>query len=523
MPIAYTVYLIAVTFATSVAVSMLSYGSVDYVRRSNASNGLLDVAAGGLIALYLVVFHFETLIRIPGELLGGTLVSSVYVVLPAVVGLVTTDYLLRRVVPLLSLLVPGDMTPEHEPEPTTPEREPETTTPEREPETHDAGNAASRRSVLGAMLGTVAISLAGGITVLQDALGSPTPEANTRSEFRLRASFEAPRFPTAMSFTERGYGFVTTLEGRIFRFEPPSSDGDSLSFTEVASGLRSPQGIEAFGDTLYTVDNGNAGLDKSGGYEALAGSNGTVIAFDIEDGSLTNERAIVSNLPVVNRDHALHQIVRGPDDRLYLSIGHLGGTKYPELFDGDRYAPSDEDHPKHEYLGTVIAFDPDGSNVEVMASGLRNVYDIAFDRDGNLYGAENDGMSVRSKVWPSLYHITEDAYFGYPEYGTFDAGPSGEDAQDPLWVLDGVSPTGIETADKVGARDGVVVGLTDKVVLVPIERGDEGVFVPEFLRPEPTITELDNRPMIVEAGPDGDLWVGSTGITDTLSVYTTDS
>jgi hypothetical protein len=29
--------------------------------------------------------------------------------------------------------------------------------------------------------------------------------------------------------------------------------------------------------------------------------------------------------------------------------------------------------------------------------------------------------------------------------------------------------------------------------------------------------------MIVEAGPDGDLWVGSTGITDTLSVYATDS
>lgn len=504
MPVAYTVFIIAVTFITSVGVSMLLYGAVDYIRTSNEREGAPKIIAGAAICAYLVVFHVEAVTRgIPRELLSGTLTRVSYVVLPAVVGLVSTDYLLARIVPLTYRIVPDD------------------TPTEDESDSTGSGGVVSRRSVLGGLLGTLTVSLAGGMTVLEDALGSPTPGASEASEFQLRASFEAPHFPTAMSFTGDGDGFITTLEGKIFRFERPSSDQASLSFTEVASGLRTPQGVEAFDGTLYTVDNGETGLDKSGGYEALAGSSGTVIAFDIEDGSLTNERTIVSNLPVVNRDHALHQIVRGPDDRLYLSIGHLGGTKYSELFDGDRYVPSDEDHPKHEYLGTVISFDPDGSNVEVMASGMRNVYDIAFDQHGNLYGAENDGMSLRSKVWPVLYHITEDAYFGYPEYGTFDSGPPGEEIRKPLWTLDGASPTGIEAAGKVGTREGVVVGLTNKVVFVPVERGEEEVFVPEFLRPEPTIIELTNRPMIVEAGPDGDLWIGSTGVSDTLSIYTT--
>jgi glucose/arabinose dehydrogenase len=501
------VFLIAVTFTASVAIALILYGGVDYIRRSERYKGVPKVAAGGILSVYLLVFHIEMVTQgIPRELIDGALVSKAYVVLPAVVGFIGTDYLLRRIVPLIYRVIPDD------------------TPPESESESTASGDVVSRRAVLGGILGGVTVSLAGGLTVVRDALGSPTPEANEDSEFQLQRSFEAPRFPTAMSFTEDGDGFVTTLGGKIFRFERPSADQESLEFTQVASGIVKPQGIEVVGDTLYTVDNGESGQDKSGGYEEITESNGTVVAFDIEDGSLTNRRTVVSGLPVVNRDHALHQIVTGPDDRLYLSIGHLGGNKYPEeLFDGKQYVPSDEDHPNHEYLGTVISFEQDGSDIEIVASGMRNVYDIAFDQDGDLYGADNNGMSRRSKVWSALYHIAEGAHFGYPEYGTFDSGPSEEELHEPLWILEGLSPTGIETTDKIGDRQGVVVGLIGQVVFVPIEKDDDRVFVPEFLRPEPTIIELTNRPMIVEAGPDGNLWVGSTGINDTLSIYTTDS
>jgi glucose/arabinose dehydrogenase len=507
MAITYIIYAAALTYVLTVGVSLLVYGGVDYLRRSNRSDGAIELLAGATVTLYVAVVHFEGLTgAVSRELSHGSLVSKSYIVLPALVGLVSTDYVLRRVIPLLSALVASDDAGrEGGAEPTV------------------RGAIRSRRAVLGSTLGVVSASLLGGVSFLRDALGSPIPEGTDLSEFQLESSFEAPYFPTALDFDERGHGYLTNIEGTIFRFERPSAEQESIEFEQVASGIQSPQGIEVYGDTLYTVDNGDAASGKWGveeGYEKLRESNGEVIAFDIEsDGSLTNERTIISNLPVVNRDHALHQIVTGPDDRLYLSIGHLGGKKYPELFEDGSYEPSERDHPGFEYLGTVISFDPDGSDVEIVASGLRNVYDLTFDRRGNLFGANNDGMSLRSKVWESVCHITEGANFGYPEYGTFESAPGDTDVEDPLWTLDGVGSTGLEATDKLGDTDGVVVGLSGKVVFVPIEHGSNGVFVPEFLRPEPTIIELTGRPLIVEAGPDEGLWVGSTGREDRLSLY----
>ena len=511
MAIVHTIYAIALTYIAAVAVSLMLYGGLDSFHRSAKSNGGIEALVGSMLLTYLVAFHFEGLTQIVyRELTHGSPVSKAYIVFPAIIGFISTDYLLRRIVPVLYKYLAK----------TNAGRRNDTDTAVR-------NRIRSRRSVLGVTLGVVTASLSGGSMLLQDLLGSPVPDGDELSELRLESSFDAPYFPTALDFSERGYGFMTNIEGKIFRFERPSPEQASIQFERVASGLQFPQGIEVYGETLYTVDNGDAASGKYGmdeGYEVLQESNGKVIAFDIEsDGSLTNERTILSKLPVVNSDHALHQIATGPNGRLYLSIGHLGGQKYPEMIDDGEYAPSEEDHPNVEYLGTVISFEPDGSDVEIVASGLRNVYDLAFDEQGNLFGANNDGMSLRSKVWESLCLITEDADFGYPEYGTFDYSPSNEDIRDPLWTLDGVSSTGVETTDKIGYRNGVVVGLSSKIAFVPIERGENGVFVPEFLRPEPTIIELNSRPIIVEAGPDGFLWVGSTGSDDMLSIYEPDS
>lgn len=508
MAIGYIIYAAMLTYATTVAASLLGYGGIDYRSGSNRTDGVLELLAGGLLLLYLTIVHFEgftqTIVR---EISHGALVSRAYLLLPIVLGFVSTDYVVRRVLPLVSRVVGTDETNSADlAAPTTRSR------------------LRSRRSVLGFGLGVLTASLGGGVTVLRDALGSPEPES---AAFQRQTSFEAPYLPTALTFDERGHGFVTNIEGRIFKFERPTPDQESLQFEEVAAGIGYPQGVEVSGDTLYTVDNGEAAGGKYGideGYEVLQESSGAVIAFDVgPDGSLTNKRTIVSNLPVVNSDHALHQIVTGPDDRLYLSIGHLGAQKFPELFEDGEYTPTSEAHPNVEYLGTVISFDRDGSAIEIEASGLRNVYDLAFDRRGNLFGANNDGMSVRSKVWESLCLLTDDANFGYPEYGTFDEGPADVEIRDPLWVLDGIQSTGVETTDSMDYRDGVVVGLIGKVVFVPLDRGEDGVYVPDFLRPEPTVIELSDDPIIVEAGPDGLLWVGSTGADDTLSVYRPDS
>jgi hypothetical protein len=151
------------------------------------------------------------------------------------------------------------------------------------------------------------------------------------------------------------------------------------------------------------------------------------------------------------------------------------------------------------------------------------MYDFTFDEQGNLFGANNDGLSMRSRAHESLYHITEGANLGYPEYGTFDTVPTEEEILNPLWTLDHSGSTGVETTDKLDGdvQDGVLVGSSSAgdIAFVPVEREDGGVYAPELLGDEPTVIELNDSPIILEAGPNGSLWVGSTGRDDLLSIY----
>ncbi|MEC7802718.1 MAG: HEAT repeat domain-containing protein [Verrucomicrobiota bacterium] len=79
--------------------------------------------------------------------------------------------------------------------------------------------------------------------------------------------------------------------------------------------------------------------------------------------------------------HDLHGIVRGPDGRLYFSVGDRG--YYVESDDGKVYEASGR--------GAVFRCDSDGSNFEVYAMGLRNPQELAFDDFGNLFTFDNTG------------------------------------------------------------------------------------------------------------------------------------
>ena len=90
------------------------------------------------------------------------------------------------------------------------------------------------------------------------------------------------------------------------------------------------------------------------------------------------------------------------------------------LYEGD-LIPRYEDPGGHANgvrlpAGFVLRTDTNGKKVELFASGLRNVYDLAFNSDGELFGQDSDMESDMSTPWyrpTRVYHIPPGGEFGW--------------------------------------------------------------------------------------------------------------
>ncbi len=79
--------------------------------------------------------------------------------------------------------------------------------------------------------------------------------------------------------------------------------------------------------------------------------------------------------------HGMSGLKLGPDGRIYWGIGDMGFSVVDQ----------DGNHWHYPNQGAILRSEPDGSNFEVYAAGLRNTHEFTFDKYGNLITVDNDG------------------------------------------------------------------------------------------------------------------------------------
>ena len=99
--------------------------------------------------------------------------------------------------------------------------------------------------------------------------------------------------------------------------------------------------------------------------------------------------------------HGFSGALIGPDGMLYSSMGDIGSS-ITDLSGKKWHYPNE---------GVIVRSELDGSNFEVFASGLRNIYEFSFDKYGNFISVDNDGDHIGE--YERVVHLIEGSDTGW--------------------------------------------------------------------------------------------------------------
>lgn len=224
------------------------------------------------------------------------------------------------------------------------------------------------------------------------------------------------------------------------------------------------------------------------------------------------------------RGHDLHGLTLGPDGKLYFSLGDRGY---------DLTTP--EGRKLHDpATGGVFRCNPDGSELELYAHGLRNPQDLAFDHEGNLFTVDNNSdAGDRARLvyileggqtgWNMCYQTMEGNY----RRGQWHAEKIWhlQNPDQPAWILPPVAhitsgPSGLARYPGVG----LPAKYNDRFLIVDFRGGASGSSIQSFsVKPKGATFELNEHEPFLQHMAATDLEFGYDGklyITDWIGGWT---
>ncbi|MEO7317392.1 MAG: c-type cytochrome [Chthoniobacteraceae bacterium] len=249
-------------------------------------------------------------------------------------------------------------------------------------------------------------------------------------------------YPVSVSASPDGVLFVAVDEngsidqkparGRVLRCVDSDDDGKADQFTTFAE-MDSPRGVIWDGPT-----------GKGPGALYVMHPPNLTAYYDVDgDGKADAEEDIVTglgfDLKFRGADHTTNGCRLAIDGFIYIAVGDYG---YVE-------ARGKDGTTIHCRGGGIVRVRPDGTGLEVVSRGQRNIYDVAVSPTLDLFTRDNTndggGWDVR------LSHVPPGAHMGYPTL--FKNFP--EDQVKPLAELGGGSPCGALWIDEPGLQNGL--------------------------------------------------------------------
>lgn len=235
----------------------------------------------------------------------------------------------------------------------------------------------------------------------------PSVEQRLQTEFKVPPGFKVTLFagppvamyPTCVNESPDGAVFVcvdpnlslSTLKGvgRVMRLVDTDGDGRADTYTTFAT-MDSPRGVVSDGRTVYVMHPPTL--------TAYRDTNGDGIA----DESTDIVTGLGFDLDFRGADHTTNNVEIGPDGWLYIAVGDYGFLK----------AVGTDGRQIQHRGGGVVRVRPDGTNLEIVAVGTRNIYDVSMDPFDRIFARDNtnDGDGWDSR----LHYMAPGANMGYP-------------------------------------------------------------------------------------------------------------
>jgi quinoprotein glucose dehydrogenase len=233
----------------------------------------------------------------------------------------------------------------------------------------------------------------------------------------LSARKVADRVALYRKYHGKTFRAYTEAEDRVRLLEDTDGDGVMDRATVFADGFNAPAdglgaGVLARGGKVWYTNIPSLWLleDTKGGGKA-----------DVKKALQTGYGVHVSFI-----GHDLHGLTFGPDGKLYFSIGDRGLNV--KTADRTAFCPDS---------GAVLRCNPDGSELEVVATGLRNPQKLAFDKYGNLFTCDNNADSGDAARWVYVVEGGDSGWrIGY-QYLRGPGAPLGPWNAEKLWHLAG--------------------------------------------------------------------------------------